>query len=149
MKRISENITIDAPPEAVWFVLTDFDRYMDWNPFISKVRGAPRVGAKLEVTFHTPGYRPVTLQPEVLGKRENRLLHWKGCLMVPGLFDGDHSFTLEPTNGNRTRLIQSETLSGLLVPLLSGKRLSSISLGIRFMNQALKERVENHPHKGT
>jgi len=142
VKRISENITIEAPPELVWSILTGFDEYTEWNPYISRVEGEPRVGAKLEVTFHPPGYRPVTLRPKVLGKRENRLLRWKGHLLVPGLFDGDHSFSLESANGKGTRLIQSETLSGLLVPLISGKRLSRIRLGFRFMNQALKERAE-------
>eukprot|EP01051_Picozoa_sp_SAG22_P022793 SAG22_NODE_5608_length_985_cov_1.255079_1_plen_285_part_00 len=30
-------VVIDAPPEAVWEVFVDFDRYSEWNPFHRKV----------------------------------------------------------------------------------------------------------------
>lgn len=36
---ISTEIDIAAPPNAVWAVLTDFDRYNEWNPFIVKLSG--------------------------------------------------------------------------------------------------------------
>jgi len=37
MLELRTDIEIDAPVERVWEVLTDFDRFPDWNPFIRKV----------------------------------------------------------------------------------------------------------------
>lgn len=34
---VGTNITIDAPIDAVWDVLLDWDNYADWNPFVRYV----------------------------------------------------------------------------------------------------------------
>jgi hypothetical protein len=34
------------------------------------------------------------------------------------LFDGEHIFAVEPIDGGKTRFVQRELFSGLLVPLL-------------------------------
>lgn len=35
----SAEIEIAAPPSAVWAVLTDYDRYPEWNPFVVNLSG--------------------------------------------------------------------------------------------------------------
>ena len=37
MRQISTEIEINAPVETVWSILTDFDKYPDWNPFVKSV----------------------------------------------------------------------------------------------------------------
>ena len=37
--RLQAEIEIDAPPERVWQVLTDFAAYSEWNPFVLSVVG--------------------------------------------------------------------------------------------------------------
>lgn len=46
---ISTTLDIDATPQAVWDVLTDFAAYGEWNPFMDRAEGTPAVGAKLLV----------------------------------------------------------------------------------------------------
>ena len=58
--------------------------------------------------------------PTILSVRPDRELRWLGRFFVRGLFDGEHYFLLEPLNERRTRFIQGETFSGLLVGPLSG-----------------------------
>jgi hypothetical protein len=43
-----------------------------------------------------PGRRPTTFRPRVLEAEPARRLRWLGHLLVPGLFDGEHRFTIEP-----------------------------------------------------
>ncbi len=51
---LRHEIEIDASPAAVWAVLTDTDAYADWNPFVRKLDGELREGAKLEVRVAPP-----------------------------------------------------------------------------------------------
>jgi hypothetical protein len=138
---LQSEIEIDAPPAAVWAVLSDLDAYGEWNPFIRRIGGDLREGATLDVRIEPPGGRGMTFAPTVLAARPERELRWIGRLLVPGIFDGEHSFELEPIDGGRTRFVQSERFSGILVRVL-GSMLGKTELGFEQMNAALKERVE-------
>ena len=139
--ELSHEIEIDAAPEAVWEALADTAGYAEWNPFIRRLHGELREGARLEVEIAPPGGRAMTFRPTVLAAEPNRELRWLGRLLLPGLFDGEHRFRLEPLPGGRTRFVQSERFSGLLVRLL-GKGLARTLLGFEQMNVALKAQVE-------
>ena len=45
MKELRSHIEIDAPPEEVWRVLVDLERYHEWNPFMVEARGVERIPA--------------------------------------------------------------------------------------------------------
>jgi hypothetical protein len=140
LRRIETAIDIAASPRAVWDVLVDFAAYPDWNPFIRRLQGEARVGARLEVTVQPPGGKPMTFRPTVLAAEPARELRWLGRVLVPGLFDGEHGFRLEATAGG-CRLHHGETFGGILVPLF-GKMLDDTERGFAALNAALKERVE-------
>lgn len=139
---IQHEIEIDAPPAAVWSVLADTSSYPDWNPFVRRLSGNLEEGARLEARIHAPGGRAMTFKPVVLAAEPERELRWRGRLFVPGLFDGEHCFRLEPLAGGRTRFIQSERFSGVLVRPLR-RMLAQTLVGFEQMNGALKERVES------
>jgi hypothetical protein len=140
-RRINTSIEITAPPSAVWAVLTDFQRYAEWNPFIIEIGGERRVGGRLRVRLRPPGGPASTFAPTVLAFDPERELRWIGHAFAPGLFDGEHAFRLESADGGSTRFVQSESFSGLLVPLLSGM-LPNVQRGFEAMNAALKGRAE-------
>jgi hypothetical protein len=84
----------------------------------------------------------MTFRPKVLNAEANRELRWLGHLLVRGLFDGEHSFTLVPLGETRVRFVQREVFRGLLVPLFSGGLNRDTRRGFEEMNRALKERAE-------
>ncbi len=133
---------IAARPERVWAVLTDFERYPEWNPFLLRIAGPLRVGARLEVRVAPPGGRPMTFRPRLLVAKPGRELRWRGRLLVPGLFDGEHAFQLEGRGQRGTRFRQEERFSGLLVPLFAGDSLERVRRGFEEMNIALRRRAE-------
>ena len=141
MKQLRAELEIEASGEHVWRVLTDFAAYPEWNPFIPRINGEIRPGGRLEVRLQPPGAKGMTFRPTVLKAEANRELRWRGRLWLPGLFDGEHAFTIEPSAANRVRFTQSETFTGLLVPLVS-RTLEATRRGFEEMNQALKRRVE-------
>lgn len=49
MFALDHELEIDAPADTVWAVLTDFDAYGEWNPFVPEVRCDLRVGGAIEM----------------------------------------------------------------------------------------------------
>ena len=144
MRELRREIDIDAPAERVWAVVTAFAAYPEWNPFIRRISGELQVGAKLEVQIEPPGARATTFKPTVRAVEVDRELRWLGRLLVPGVFDGEHSFRIEQRDGGGSHFVMSERFSGLLVGLFGGL-LAKTELGFEQMNAALKARVEQEP----
>lgn len=137
-RRIHTEVLIDASPSAVWKVLIDFPAHAAWNPFLVRMvmAGKPSAGERLHVTFKNG----MTMKPTLTEVSEGRVLEWLGKLGISGIFDGRHRFELVP-EGSKTRFIQSEQFSGLLIPLLGGL-LNKTERDFASLNQALKKRVE-------
>jgi hypothetical protein len=123
-------------------VLTDFPSHAQWNPFIRRASGEVRGGARLLVHIQPSGTKGMTFQPTVLKAEPNRELRWLGRLWLPGLFDGEHSFIIEPVGVSRVQFVQREVFRGLLLPLLSRTLERDTRRGFDEMNQALKARAE-------
>lgn len=140
-RNIEHHIDINASPAVVWKHLADTAAYGQWNPFVRRLSGELSEGATLTIRVAPPGGRAMTLKPTVLAAEVGRELRWLGHFLVPGLFDGEHSFLLEELSGGRTRLVQAERFRGLLVGL-SGATLEKTRLGFEQMNRALKQRAE-------
>ena len=139
--EIARSIEISGTPADVWRELTDTTAYGSWNPFITRLRGDLLEGERLEVEIRPHGGRSMVFKPKVLEVEPKRMLRWLGHLLVPGLFDGEHSFRLESVGPGRVRLTQAERFSGLLVRPLR-RSLEGTARGFDEMNAALKERVE-------
>lgn len=140
MRELSTTIDIDASPEDVWRVLTDFEHYSEWNPFM-RVTGRPNEGARLVVDLTPPGGRGVQFRPTVTHVDHGRELRWLGHLFVPGLYDGEHRFTLDARGGG-TRLTHAESFGGVLAGLVNRFVGDSTARGFEAMNTALKTQVE-------
>jgi hypothetical protein len=141
MTEIHTEIDINAHAEKVWQILQDFTNYPQWNPFIKSAEGNVREGEFLKVQIQPPGRSAMTFQPKVLKAEANRELRWKGKLLFPGLFDGEHSFVLKSISPQKTKFIHSEKFTGILVPLFKSV-LKDSQKGFELMNEALKNRAE-------
>jgi hypothetical protein len=120
------------------------DAYPQWNPFIPKARGETKNGEKLEVHIQPPNTRGMIFKPKVIKAEQNHELRWLGRLFIPRLFDGEHIFTIEPLKDKRSRFIQREILTGLLVPFFLMRSLEvNTRLGFEDMNTALKKQAEH------
>jgi hypothetical protein len=95
------------------------------------------------------GRRPSTIRPEVLEADPARRLRWLGRVLMPGVFDGEHTFTIQPAGPGRARLTQHEEFRGLLAPLVLAMIAKSTLASFHRMNQALKTRVEQTAHTPT
>lgn len=140
--QLHTEIEISASAERVWAVLSDFASYPQWNPFIRSAAGAPEQGARLRITVQASGGKPMRFSPVVLTAQAGRELRWLGRFLLPGLFDGEHRFVIQPLDEGKVRFEHSERFSGLLVGLLRASLDRDTRRGFEEMNQALKARAE-------
>jgi hypothetical protein len=72
----------------------------------------------------------------------NHELRWYGKSLIPGMFNGERIFTIEPLNTDYTRFIHSEIFTGLGA-VLAGNRLDKdMYHSFEKMNNAFKKKVE-------
>lgn len=139
--ELNTELIIGAPPDVVWAILIDFERYPEWNPFIVEIVGKPEVDQKLKVRLVPPGTAGITMRPVVRAVSPPRELRWRGMLAMPGIFTGEHRFVVEPHESG-SRFVQAEVFTGILVPFFRRSLETTTRRGFEEMNHALRERAE-------
>lgn len=143
MKNIQTEIEIDAPPIIVWEVLTDLSSYREWNPHITAASGDLREGADVEIevqsNVESSNSRSQTMTPTVTILEPRRTLQWDGTILFSWVFEGQHTYHLEPLDDDRTKFVNNEHRSGILAPFVTS---DDTWRDYEAMNQALAERAE-------
>jgi hypothetical protein len=138
---IATAVEIDAPAARVWEVLVDLPAYEEWNPFIVEARGNVAVGETLSLRMALPGWDPMTIEPRLLVVEPGRELRWKGQLLLPGLFDGEHAFVMTALADGRTRVDHTERFAGLLLPIAKRLIYDKTHASFRALDAALAQRA--------
>lgn len=142
IKTIETEIIINASKQQVWDILLDFKAYPDWNPFIRNLTGHVQVGEKLHVEIQPPESKAMKFKPVVKSYKEYEEFTWLGHLLFSGLFDGMHQFRLVEIDNKTTLFQQSESFSGVLVPVFTKMLDDKTKKGFELMNERLKVRAE-------
>ena len=142
IREIRTEIIINAPIEKIWSILTDFESYSVWNPFIQSIEGRPNINERLVVTIYPPNKKPMTFRPKIISI-SNYELTWIGNLLLPGIFDGEHHFALIPISDDNTKFLHSEKFSGLLCSPIFGLIGETTKVGFENMNMAFKKQSES------
>lgn len=103
-------IIIEATPEQVWSVLTDTERYGDWNDIIVKIDGKIQDQGKVDVLFKAGPKAKPQLYLNTLFVEPGVEFYWSQ-VQAMGIKDR-HCFRVELVEGNKTRFIQSDQAQG-------------------------------------
>ena len=141
MKELYTEIQINASPSSVWNILTDFDDFRRWNPFIKEISGDLKVGSQIHVYIKPPNSNAMKFKPKLLKYKPEKEIRWIGKFYLPKLVDGEHSLSIKKLDDGNVLFIQKETFSGLLVPFISGL-LKDTKMGFELMNKELKKEAE-------
>lgn len=136
-KSVHHEITINATPDEVWSVLTDTDKYKDWNPVMLLKEGSVQEGQKVVYQFTQAEGNQYDITTTVKKVTENKLLNQGGGM--PGLLTFNHQYILEPS-GNGTKLTIHEDYGGIGVNFWNPK---PVQAAYERLNEAIKERVES------
>jgi len=134
---------IDAPMEKAWKVLAATDAYGSWNPFVKRIDGQLVPGERIEVELQLEGRKLQKMKPRLVSVDQGTSFEWLGQFGPRGVLDGRHRFELRPVAGGRCELVQSEVLSGALVPLFKKMLTGPTPDAFVELNEAFKKRVES------
>lgn len=142
MTDVLTSLTIAAPPERVWNVLTDFAAYPSWTRIISRGRAELREGATFRFRIKLEATPELRFVARIVRCRPGREFAWRGgAPLIPALAWGEHSFRLEP-HGDGTLLTHGEQFGGLLGLLVRGKGHARVTRTYEAFNRDLKARAE-------
>jgi len=144
MKEIRTDTIIDARPEVVWKILTEFYDFPGWSKFIRSISGEARSVENLEVIMQNGSGKDTRFKPTVLISEPEKEFRWKGKFKGMGwLFSGEHYFLMEALSDQRTRFVHGEKFGGALIPILWRSLNTDTRRGFMDFNKALKRRAES------
>ncbi|ETI27187.1 hypothetical protein G647_09870 [Cladophialophora carrionii CBS 160.54] len=145
------SVVINAPAQQVWDVLTDFDRWPDWNTWFTAMHAhsmPPQLGTQVTFTNRmSETAKPGTYTARITTwKPEAHEFAWKGGPlpeMMGWLLMGNHSFRLvEQDGGKRTLFHHGEGVEGILGVLVPQSLVKDLVTMLDKFNAELKRRIE-------
>ena len=133
------SVDIDAPPERVFAVLCDVERWPEWTSTVASIErtesGSFTLGSSARV--RQPGLRPAVWR--VTEFHDPRNFTWTTCSLGLRMRAGH---AIEP-RGAASRVMLSFELSGFIAPLASRLYGGLIERYITTESQGLKKRCES------
>ena len=109
-------VHIDAPPAAVWAVLTDGPAYPSWNTTVTSLEGTISAGGEIELKVKLDPKRTYKLQVSTF-EAPTRLVWQDGN----GMFKGVRTFTLTALPDGTTDVTMAEVMTGSMMGMIAGK----------------------------
>lgn len=114
MEFYESSSSIDAPPDAIWAILTDGPGFLAWESGVIGFAGSVGPGAALEVTSSAQPGRAFRLK--VTDFQPGRSMTWTSGMPL-GLFKGERTYSLTP-EGSKTTFRMREEYTGPFLPLI-------------------------------
>jgi hypothetical protein len=138
---VRAEIEIDAPIDRVWRILTDFERYGDWNPFTPKVETTLAIGDPIHLHVRLAGRR-LRHRVETVTRNAPHTLGWEMKMGARCLLHAERVQVLTPLGANRTHYLSEDCFTGWLRPLVLSLYGKAMERGFRDCGRGLKQAAE-------
>lgn len=137
----TNRIQINAPVDFVWEVLTDVEKYGEWNPFTPQARTDFKIGspARLLVRMGPAKFR---ITENIRAFEKPRLISWSREFGTSRLLLAVREQHLEPVSDTSCSYHNVDLLSGSLSPIVSMLFGGYMRRGFGDVGAALKLRAE-------
>lgn len=139
MKSFSTSTIIHSAPQTIWDILTDAERWTEWNPTVDRVVGRIARGAKITVYAKVNPGRAFPLRVSAFVPPQ--CMVWSGGMPF-GLFKGQRTYTLTEQSGGGVVFTMHEAFTGLLAPLIT-RSIPNLQPSFDAFAAALKQRAED------
>lgn len=138
MKFFAAKTTIDAAPDAIWAILTDGSKYIEWDPNMIRLEGTIAPGEKITIYTKVSPDRafPITVVEFIPAKK----MVWSSGMPL-GLFKGERTFLLTPQGNGAVEVSVREEFTGLLAPLIT-RSIPDLTESFQQFVAGLKKRAE-------
>jgi hypothetical protein len=140
--NIKSSIVINASPEQVWKVLTDFDKLKSWSSSFQGLQGNFEKDEDIEVTFKSPFGGQNKMKKKLFHFENGKSFGWTGIFLL-GMSDY-HTHTVKALSDGRTEFTQTDGLQGGASFLLGKMLEKQMQKVYEVFNQELKSFVENN-----
>jgi hypothetical protein len=141
--KVSSDIQLDAAPEAVWAVLTDFAAYTEWNPLIKAASGIPAPQGQIDVTIAYLGSDLLKGSAEVTGWVPSKYFSFTIRKGPSWWYQEEHIFRIKERENGKLTFYNEIYATGL--SLRFGRKDAShrMRYAVDQMNEALQERLKS------
>lgn len=139
MESYEANASIRAKPQTIWAILTDSERYTDWDSGVDRVEGKIARDATIKVFSSVSPGRAFPVK--VIELIPDKSMVWSGGMPL-GLFKGVRRFTLTPQPNGTTSFDMREEYTGPLLPMI-WKSIPNLQPSFDQFVKGLKEKAES------
>jgi len=139
----SIEVDIDAPASLVWEVLTDLERYPQWNPFCPRIESTLKLGDPVHMHISVPGTSETQPVSETLVACEpQRLLSWEMRPTAENKDAARRDQYIEALGSDRCRYVTTDIFLGVNADEIMRNHGGWVKAGFDAMALALKARAE-------
>jgi len=139
---VRAEIEIDAPIDRCWRILTDFDRYSEWNAFTPKVETTLAIGDPIHLHARMIGERTMH-RVEYVTRNQPYELGWEMQMGGRVLLQAERIQRLTPIDEHRTHYVSEDCFRGWLRPIVLGLFGRSMERGFTDCALGLKKAAES------
>lgn len=139
--EVSHEVEIQASPDRVWALLSELDRYGEWNRYSPKVKGKFAVGEVVWVEAHLDN-EVRQVQNFIISIVPEQELCWESADWFGRLANGRRCRWLTPTASGGTHLVHHEIMMGPLAWLIERVYRERIERGLALVDNSLAEAAE-------
>lgn len=145
----TDRIQINAPIDFVWEILTDIEKYGEWNPFTSRARTDFKIGSPVRLLVRM-GPTKFKITETLCAFEKPRLLAWSRAFGTSWLLFAVREQHLEPTSSTSCGYHNVTLLSGLLSPIISllfggymRRGFGDVGVGLKLRAETLYREMKN------
>ncbi len=139
MIKIDNEFIINAKASEIWDVITQVDKYGDWNSFVSECECNMVVGDAIKMKVHLLPF-PINQKETVLEYEPGVIFNY-GVNLPFNLLKSTRKHTVETIDENQVRYRSEFRLQGLLSPIVSAFMSSKLQQGFNRMSDEMKAEV--------
>jgi hypothetical protein len=138
--KIEHRLGLQAPPDAIWAVISDINGWGEWNPLYTRAEGVLRIGAQLDLDLALPGQKVRAIRPAIVDWVPNEQILWR-LSMMGGLVKTLRYIEIEKLSETGCIFANGELFEGPLGPTVARRMRREIRAGFAAMGEAVKDRV--------
>jgi hypothetical protein len=142
MNEINTEIIINAPKKNIWDIITNFQAYSEWNPFLVKVIGEASPDSNIFFLAKSDGAM-IPVLANIIEFEFEKKFSWGGppFTWFKSIFGAEHFFIIEEISPTQCRFRNNERMEGMVADAM-WSLIEKSEPAYHAMNLALKARAE-------